>query len=111
MHEQAQYNKTPSLKGNVLRHHPWRKPDALRPGIVGMRGVMVIRLGPCTGSSTSLVSSAPPPAVCKAHQPYRGFAHRYQQQPRYEERNGLMTVPVAVSATALGGGTGDGTGD
>ena len=52
-----------------------------------------------------------PPAVCKAHQPYRGFAHRYQQQPRYEERNRLMTVPVAVSATALGGGTGDGTGD
>ena len=25
----------------------WRKPDVLRPGIVGMRGAMVIRLRPC----------------------------------------------------------------
>ena len=36
----------------------------LRPGIVGMRGSMAIRLRPCMISSTSLLSSntAPPPA-------------------------------------------------
>ena len=33
-----------------------------RPGIVGMRGSMVIRLRPCMISSTSLRSSTPPPA-------------------------------------------------
>ena len=33
----------------------------LRPGDVGMRGSMVIRLRPCVRSSTSLLSSTPPP--------------------------------------------------
>ena len=37
------------------------KPDMLRPGIVGMRGSMVIRLWPRMRSSTPLLSSTPPP--------------------------------------------------
>ena len=36
----------------------------LRPGIVGMRGSMVIKLRPCMRSSTSLLSSTPPPMTC-----------------------------------------------
>ena len=35
----------------------WRKPDVLRPGIVGMRGCMVIQLRPCKTEYT------PPPAA------------------------------------------------
>ena len=39
------------------------KLDMLRPGIVGVRGFIDIRLRPCMISSTYLLSSTPPPLL------------------------------------------------
>ena len=50
-----------ALRTGCKQCRPGRwKPDMLRPGIVGKRGSMVIRLRPCLRSSTSLLSSTPP---------------------------------------------------
>ena len=78
----------------------------LRPGILRMRGSMVMRLRPCMSSSTSPLSSTPPPPFSLAPVfEVRGSVLEYAQgTPRHPPKAtaGVQTKGGVLRQPALG---------